>query len=151
LHKVTTLEKPVKVIPNHQCIICSVANIRNKRGTTSKRKDGILKLIHVNTYGQMPESREGYIYFISVINNFLRKTWIFPIRAKSDATPILNKWKREVETTTDLKILAVRSDNALELENLFESWRQELGVQHESTIHYMLSQNGAVKRSYQTI
>jgi hypothetical protein len=151
LHKVTTLEKPVKVIPDHQCIVCSVANIRNKRGTTSKRKDGILELIHVDTCGQMPESREGYIYFISVVDNFSRKTWIFPMRAKSDATPILNKWKREVETATDLKILAVRSDNAPELENLFESWRQESGVQHESTVHYMSSQNGAVERSHQTI
>jgi hypothetical protein len=148
LHKVTTLEKPVKVIPNHQCIVCLVANIRNKRGTTSKRKDGILELIHVDTCGQMLELREGYIYFILVVDNFSRKTWIFPIRAKSDATPILNKWKREVETVTDLKILAVRSDNAPELENLFESWRQELGVQHELTVYYMLSQNGAVERSH---
>jgi hypothetical protein len=90
LHKVTTLEKPIKVMSDHQCIVCSVANIRNKRGTTSKRKEGILKLIHVDTCSQMPESREGYIYFISVVDNFLRKTWIFPMRAKSDATPILN-------------------------------------------------------------
>ena len=151
LHKVTTLEKPVKVMSDHQCIVCSVANIRNKRGTTSKRKEGILELIHVDTCGQMPESREGYIYFISVVDNFSRKTWIFPMRAKSDAAPILNQWKKEVETATDLKILAVRSDNAPELENLFESWRQESGVQHESTVHYMSSQNGAVEKSHQTI
>jgi len=102
LHKVTTLEKPVQVAPNHQCIVCSVANIRNKRGATSKRKEGILELIHVDTCGQMPESREGYIYFISIVDNFSRKTWIFPMRAKSDAAPILNQWKKEVETATDL-------------------------------------------------
>ncbi|OBW64777.1 MAG: Nucleotide-diphospho-sugar transferase [Aureobasidium pullulans] len=151
LHKVTTLEKPVQVTPDHQCIVCSVANIRNKRGATSKRKEGILELIHIDTCGQMPESREGYIYFISVVDNFSRKTWIFPMRAKSDAAPILNQWKKEVETATDLKILAVRSDNAPELENLFGSWRQESGVQHESTVHYMSSQNGPVERSHQTI
>jgi hypothetical protein len=87
----TTLATPIKVVKNYECVLCAMTKIRNKRGINSKRKKGILKLVHVDTYGQMPELREGYIYFLTIVDNFSRKTWIYPIRVKSDVIPILNQ------------------------------------------------------------
>jgi hypothetical protein len=78
------------VVKNYKCVPCAITKIRNKRGINSNRKKGILKLVYMDTYGQMPKSREGYIYFLTIVDNFSRKTWIYPIRAKSNVVLILN-------------------------------------------------------------
>lgn len=63
----------------------------------------------------------------------------------------LEKWKNEVELTTNLRIIAVRSDIAADKREKLQDWSKK-GIRHEPTVAYEVShQNGIVERNIQEV
>ena len=51
--------------------------------SNDSRSEGVLQLIHSNLCGPMSStSLTGYEYYITFINDFSRKTWIYFLRSK---------------------------------------------------------------------
>ena len=76
LYKITTLNKPITIAVdyNNICEICALTKFRNQRNyTINERKPDVLVLISIDIYGALPTSRDGYIYFLLIINNYLKK------------------------------------------------------------------------------
>jgi hypothetical protein len=56
--------------------------VRFPSGAT--RENGILELVHSDVFGQfIVPSRGGYMYYVSFIDYFSKKTWIYFLRKKS--------------------------------------------------------------------
>ena len=59
----------------------------------------------------------GARYFMSFIDDYSRKVWVYFLKNKSEAFAKFKKWKAEVENQTRRKIKCLRSDNGTEYIN----------------------------------
>jgi GAG-pre-integrase domain len=67
-----------------------------------------LELIHTDICGPItPESFSGKRYFISFIDDFSRKTWVYFLKEKSEAFEVFKKFKVMVEKVTGRHIKTV--------------------------------------------
>ena len=62
------------------------------------RENGILEMVHSDVFGlvTMP-SLGGYMYYVSFIDYFSRKTWIYFLRKKSEVFERFKEFKYLVE------------------------------------------------------
>ena len=154
LHKVTTLKKsiPTTTDPGSVCEVCALTKMTNKRGHyISPQKSNILDLVSIDICGPLPTSWAGYRYFLEIIDNHSRRTWLSFLKDRSGAIPELQKWRQKVELETGCKLAAVRSDNAPELKSILDEWCSLIGISSQYTILYNSLQNGVVKREIRTI
>ena len=72
---------------------------------------GILEIIHTDICGPFPVTTvDGYVSFITFIEDYSRYGYIYPIKERSEALDKFKIFKAEVENQHDLKIKIVRSD-----------------------------------------
>ena len=77
--------------------------------TTQKGK---LDYVHSNIWGPVKvASKGGAQYFMSFIDDYSRKVWVYFLKNKSDAFATFKKWKAEAENQTERKLKCIRTDN----------------------------------------
>ena len=71
-----------------------------------KRKaKGILEIIHSDVCGPMSSSSlSGYVYYVSFIDDFSRKTWIYFMNNKDEVFSKFKEFKALIENHTENKI-----------------------------------------------
>jgi hypothetical protein len=66
---------------------------------------GTLDYIHADCWGpSYVESLGGHMYFMSLIDDYSRMTWIFIMKHKSDAFKNFKQWKALMENQTGKKV-----------------------------------------------
>ena len=71
--------------------------------------------IHSDLWGLATvPSKEGHKYFVSFIDDFSRKVWIYFLKYKSELFNIFKEFKTLVENQVGKKIKVLRTDNSLE-------------------------------------
>ena len=106
---------------------------------SSKRKaKGILEIIHSDVCGLMSSSSlRGYVYYVSFIDDFSRKTWIYFLKNKDELFNKVKEFKALIENHTEKKIKTFRSDNGGEFtSNEFKALCKYLGIKRELTTAY---------------
>ena len=93
---------------------------------------------------------QGAIYLLTFIDDYSRKTWVYPIKRRDHLYRIFDAWKAYVELTYQAKVKALRADNALEYKSLATRLRPS-GVAVEFTVDYTPWQNGVAERMNRTI
>ena len=56
-------------------------------------------------------SLSGYVYYVSFIDDFFRKTWIYFLKSKDEVFNRFKEFKALVENHTEKKIKTFRSHN----------------------------------------
>ena len=99
----------------------------------SKAKD-ILEIIHSDVCCPMSSnSLSGYAYYVSFIDDFSRKTWVYFMKNKDE---VFSKVK-EFKDHTEKKIKTFRSENGVELKsNEFKELCKYLGIKRDLTTRY---------------
>ena len=83
--------------------------------TSREPKKVRLEMVHTNVWGPSPvSSLGGSRFYVSFIDDFSRKGWVYFMKHKSDVFETFKKWKAEVENQTCLKVNCLRSDNRRE-------------------------------------
>ena len=73
---------------------------------------GVLDIVHSDVCGPMSTaSLSGYVYYVSFIDDYSRKTWIYLLKEKNEVFGKFKEFKALVENLTEWKIKALRSDN----------------------------------------
>jgi hypothetical protein len=76
------------------------------------RENGILEFVHSDVFGSVSvTSLGGSMYYVSFIDDFSRKTWIYFLRKKSKVFKKFKEFKALVENQTDKKIKVLRTNN----------------------------------------
>jgi hypothetical protein len=76
------------------------------------RENGILELVHSDVFGPVTvPSLGGSLYYVSFINNFSRKTWIYFLGKESEVFEQFKEFEDLVENQTYNKIKVLRTDN----------------------------------------
>lgn len=74
----------------------------------------VLEYLHADVWGTSSvTSRGGCSYFLSVVDDFSRKVWVFLLKHKSDVFEKFKSWMCLVENQTGKKVKTLRTDNAL--------------------------------------
>ncbi|RVW15251.1 Retrovirus-related Pol polyprotein from transposon TNT 1-94 [Vitis vinifera] len=108
---------------NLSCSICPLA--KQKRlpfDCHNNLSPSPFDLIHCDIWGPFHiPTHDGFRYFLTIVDDCTRNTWVHLLRAKSDVKTIFPQFFSMVKTQFGLTIKAVRSDNApeLNLSNLY--------------------------------
>ena len=119
----------------------------------ARRAAKVLELVHSDVCGPMrTTSMGGARYFLTFIDDFSRKTWVFMLKCKSDVLERFKAWKALVENESGQKVKVLRSDNGGEyMSKAFEAFMREHGIQHHTSAPYTPQQNGVAERANRTL
>ncbi|CAM8916933.1 unnamed protein product [Rhodiola kirilowii] len=117
------------------------------------RTTDILDYIHSDLWGPTrTESHSGKRYFITSIDDFSRRVWIYFLAKKSEAFQTFKTWKNLVENQTGKHIKRLRTDNGLEyLDKEFLDFCKCCGIAKHHTVAGTPQQNGLAERYNRTI
>ncbi|KAH9650145.1 hypothetical protein KPL70_026248 [Citrus sinensis] len=121
---------------------------RIKFGTANHDTREILEYVHSDVWGPTKTaSIGGSHYFVTFVDDFSRRVWVYTMRAKDEVLEIFVKWKKLVETQTGRKIKVLRSDNGGEYtSNPFLQVCQNEGIKRHLTVRHTPQQNSVAER-----
>ncbi|KAL2248429.1 UNVERIFIED_CONTAM: Retrovirus-related Pol polyprotein from transposon TNT 1-94 [Sesamum indicum] len=113
----------------------------------------ILDYVHADVWGpsNVP-THGGNRYFLSIIDNFSRKVFVFLMKHKSEVFEKFEKWRVFVENQTGKRLKSLRTDNGLEFCNQnFSEMYDKHGIRRHKTNPYTPQQNGIAERMNRTL
>ena len=119
------------------CKFCTMGRQRRNSFPTSQHKTmGLLDLIHTDVWGPSPvASVGGARYYVTFIDGFSRKLWIYFLKHKSEVFQRFKEWKVMVENQKGRKVKVLRSDNGGEYTSgEFKGYLTEAGIQHQFSV-----------------
>lgn len=140
---------------HQQCIAC-IEGKQTRLPFPKKsfnRATDTLELVHTDLCGPMPcGSMSGTKYFLTFIDDYSRKTFVYFLKQKSDVFEKFKEWKALVENQTNKKLKVIRSDNGGEYVNSkFQNFLRQNGIRHETTVPHTPQQNGVAERANRSI
>ena len=114
----------------------------------SLRKVEPLQLVHSDVCGPMPVvSMGGAQYFITFIDDFSQKVWVYSFKRKDQVLTIFQRFVTLVETQTDKKVKCLWSDKSGEyVSKAFQDFCDAKGIKRKFPALYNPPQNGVVER-----
>ena len=80
-------------------------NIKNPFPKSEIKTKGTLELIHSDVYGPMSStSLSGFEYYITFIDDYSRKTWIYFLKTKSEMFGKFKEFKALIENHSERRI-----------------------------------------------
>jgi hypothetical protein len=77
-------------------------NIKNPFPKRDNKLEGVLELIHSDVCGPMPSSSiSRYVYYVSFIDDYSRKTWIYFLKTKDEVFNKFNEFKALIENLSE--------------------------------------------------
>ena len=112
------------------------------------RAKGTLDYIHSDCWGpSRVESMGGDRYFLLIIDDYSRMSWVLMMRHKSEAFNKFKQWKTLVENQTAKKIKQLRTDNGLEFcSSEFDEFCHSEEIARHRTVRDTPQQNGVAER-----
>ena len=112
-----------------------------------------LALIYSDVWGPATTtSNGGSKYFITFVDDYTRKCWIYIMRSKDQAFEMFKKFLSHVERETGKKVKTLRTDNGMEYcAKYFKDELSRLGIRTERTNVYSPEQNGVAERLNRTL
>lgn len=108
----------------------------------------LFDLIHCDIWGPYHvSSHSGYNYFLTLVDDYSRFTWIYILRQKLEAKSVIPRFFKMDNTQFNARIELFRSDNANEL--AFIGYFAEQGVIHQFSCVERPQQNSVVERKHQ--
>jgi len=110
-----------------------------------------LDLMFLDVWGPtLVVSSNGHRYFLSVVDDFSKYIWFFPMACKSDVTTIFIKFKRIVENFFSHSIKSIQTDGEGEFIPL-QRFLHTAGISYYQTCPHTHHQNGSVERRHRHI
>ena len=112
-----------------------------------------LDLVHADCWGpsKVP-SLGGARYFLSVIDDYSRKTWVFMMKQKFEAFQNFKHWTVLMRNQTGKRVKRLRTDNGLEFcSEEFNNLCKEEGIARQHIFRHTPQQNGVAERMNRTL
>jgi len=107
-----------------------------------------LQLLFLDVWGPVPMfSINNNRYYLSIVDDFSKYSWVFPLNAKSDVTSAFLRFKNLVENYFSCNITSVQSDNGGEFLPL-QKQLISMGVSYRLSCPHTHHQMGSVERKH---
>ncbi|CAL8167282.1 unnamed protein product [Prunus armeniaca] len=109
------------------CVLGKQRNVSFTSSSADNRSKEQLSYIHSDVWGPVPtKSNGGTRYFVTFMDDFSRKVWVYFMKQKSEAFAKFKEWKTKIEYQTRRKIKYLRSDNeVLSFKSAEEVWSEK--------------------------
>jgi len=136
---------------NKPCDVCHYAKQHKLSFThNSTRTKNIFDMIHVDIWGPFgTASIHGHKFFLTIVDDHNRFTWVYPMIAKSETRDALSRFITLIYNQFNTVIKVVRSDNGNEFAcaTLYKS----LVILHQTSCVETAQQKNFVERKHQHI
>ena len=107
-------------------------------------------LIHVDIWGPYSHNTcEGAKFFLTIVDDCSRATWVHLMAHKSNAFPLLKAFIIFVHNQFGIAVKMVRSDNGLEFKDKIAlTFYKDRGILHQTSCVDTPQQNGVVERKH---
>ena len=140
---------PTVNVPNKLCVSCIAGKHQRTPFPRSSTFRAIetLELIHMDICGPISQPTSGGSrYFLLIIDDHSRLTWVAMLQCMSDAFEAFKRFKNLVGTEKGVKVKTLRSDRGGEFTSEeFSKHCIECGIKRQLTTPYSPQQNGVVK------
>ncbi|XP_071933941.1 uncharacterized protein [Coffea arabica] len=109
------------------------------------RANRSLELIHSDLCTVEVPSNGSNEYFITFIDDFSKKTWVYFLRNKSDACDVFKKFKYYLEKQSGYFIKILRTDRGTTY-LVCDDYLVKNSIKHQLTVRYTPQQNGVTER-----
>lgn len=135
-------------ISEFHCDVCELAkHTRVSFPISNKRSSHPFHLIHSDIWGPTIPNISGACWFVSLIDDCTRVTWLVLLKQKSDVSIVIPNFYLMVQNRFGVKIKSFTTDNARDYFNQFLSpYFQSQGIIHDSSCVNTPQQNGIVER-----
>jgi hypothetical protein len=118
-----------------------------------RRAERLLRKVFSDITGpEDVQTPAGELYALNFVDDCSDKTWVYPLKKKSDSVAAFKSWKAIVEKETGLKVGTYCMDNGGEFTSKdFKKYLREAGVKHKVTAPYSSAQNGKVEHAHRKI
>lgn len=144
------------VVPNlplvdSSCLTCPKAKLkRSPFPVHTDRSTTFFDLVHMDIWGPYSQTNIARNhYFLTIVDVFLRCSWLFLLKTKSEVPELIQKFYYLVFNQFHKSIKAIRIDNGLEFS--LPTFYASKGILHQTRCVYTPQQNGVVERKHQTI
>ncbi|KAJ9542258.1 LOW QUALITY PROTEIN: hypothetical protein OSB04_028764 [Centaurea solstitialis] len=112
-----------------------------------------LQLLHMDLFGPVNvQSIAGKKYTLVIVDEYSRYTWVFFLRAKSDAPEEIILFVRKMEKLNNLIVRSIRSDHGTEFKNsTLETFFEQKGISQNFSSVRTPQQNGVAERRNRTL
>lgn len=146
---------PMITIPSKVCEECVIGKQHREKFPKGKavRAQNCLDLVHSDICGPLnPISNGNKRYFVSFIDDFSRKAWVYFLQEKSEVFEAFKSFKALVEKQKGRAIKTLRTDRGGEYcSKEFEVFCKEQGIKRQLTASYTPQQNGVSERKNRTV
>jgi hypothetical protein len=103
----------IQAEPDGLCKGCAQGkNMKDSFTNSDSRARGVLDIVNSDVCGPMSTtSLSGYVYYVSFIDDYSHKTWIYLLKSKNVFFGKFKEFKALVEKLTERNIKTLRSDN----------------------------------------
>ncbi|KAH9650254.1 hypothetical protein KPL70_026300 [Citrus sinensis] len=138
--------------------ICEACQFGKQIKTSFKNKNHIstskpLELLHIDLFGPSRySSLNGKYYAFVIVDDYSRYTWVLFLANKDDALDAFKVLCKKLQNEKGHGIVCIRSDHRGEFKNhAFESFCNNLGIEHQFSSPRTPQQNGVVERKNRSI
>jgi hypothetical protein len=126
---------------------------RNLFPKRDSKEEEVIELIQSNVCGPIPStSISGYVYYVSFIDDYSRKTWVCFLKSKDEVFGKFKEFKALIENLYERNIKILRSDNGGEYTSKeFVNFCKDYGIKRDLTTPYNPQKNGVAERMNITI
>ena len=120
---------------------------------SSHRSKSVLEYVHSDLWRPAKvQTQGGNRFFMSIIDDYSRKVWVYLLKHKGEAFTKFKEWKQLVENQTSKQVKALRTDNGLEFCNSeFDEFCKTHGILRHRTVKHTPQQNGIAERMNRTL
>ncbi|CEH17975.1 gag-pol polyprotein [Ceraceosorus bombacis] len=111
-----------------------------------------LQLVHSDVLGIGAPSARGRLYICTFVDDYSRRTWVYPLRSKSEVHQSILHFQASAKRDCGHQLTTLRSDNGGKyLSGLTNKALSKMGVTHETTVPHTPQQNGVAERLNRTL
>lgn len=146
-----SIQNKISFVKGNKSYICDVCHLAKQKHLPSPvsttKSNECFDLIHIDIWGPYSTpSVHGHKYFLTVIDDHSRYTWIYLMKSKAEASKILHIFVSLIQTQFDKRVKTIRSDNGSEF--IMTDFYASKGIIHQTTCVHTPQQNSIVERKH---
>jgi hypothetical protein len=103
-----------------------------------------LELVHSDVWGPAPTSVGRKSYYVRLVDDFSKYSWVYLIRHKSEVFQNFHTFQKLVKRTFNRKILSMQNDWGGKYQKL-NTFFTQIGISHQVSCPHTHQQNGVVE------